>query len=99
MSFDPINHAKQEIVPLLNDVVSVAAHEQHPEQEAFFRAIRDGIERSVAAEDLADPMMQLSMSAFVGFEYSNVMAILIDQVLAHAQLLTQSLALSPDELN
>jgi hypothetical protein len=99
MSFDPVDHAKQEIVPLLDDVVSAAAQEERPDQEAFFRGIRDGIGRCKEAEDLADPMMQLSMSAFVGFEYSNVMAILIDRVLAHAQLLTQSLALSPDEVN
>ncbi|MFK7898202.1 MAG: hypothetical protein AB8G23_20385 [Myxococcota bacterium] len=99
MSFDPVDHAKQEIMPLLDDVVSMAATEKHPDQERFFRSIREGIGRCQDAEDLADPMMQLSMSAFVGFEYSGMMAILIDRVLAHAQLLTESLSLSEEEIN
>ena len=99
MSFDPLAYARDELSPLLEALCLLAEEDGHDDQSAFFRSIRDGVARAEDAEGLADPFMQLSMSAFMGFSFASHTAMLLDQLLAKAQLLSETLSLEPEDRN
>ena len=93
MPFDPVAYAQTELAPLLRALCALAESSEQTEQQRFFASVLAGIERARDGEDLADPFMQLSMSAFMGFLYDSATALLLDQLLAKAQLLAESLSL------
>ena len=97
--FDPVQYAKNELSPLLFSLCELAETEGARDQTQFFRAILDGIDRSVHSDHLADPFMQLSMSAFMGFSFSPHVAMLLDLVLERAQRLSEALSNDPSELH
>jgi hypothetical protein len=97
MSFDPVAYAQAEIAPLLRALCALAETSEQIEQQRFFASILKGVERARDGEDLADPFMQLSMSAFMGFLYDSATALLLDQLLAKAQLLAESLSLDDSQ--
>ena len=99
MTFDPVDSAREEVAPLLLMLCEVMDPEDVPDQHAFFRAILDAIERCQRPEDLADPFMQLSTSAFLGFQYSSEATLLLDMILDRAQRLAEVLSLDPDEIH
>jgi hypothetical protein len=83
-----------ELLSLLADLCSLARESGDLDQEQFFGRIRAGIEHAREADDLAEPFMELSTSAFRGFHYSAPAHHLLDRVLAVAQ--TFSLTCSAD---
>lgn len=96
MEFDPPAYAREELVPLLVSLCELVESESKEDQARFFRGLLAGVERARDAEDLADPLMQLSTSAFLGFAYSAHAALLLDLVLEKAQLLTEALSVDED---
>ena len=99
MSFEPLEYAHAEILPLLQALVFAVEEEQRPDQVRFFTAILHGVENARDATDLAEPFMELSMSAFVGFDYSPPTAMLLDRVLLYAQQLSEVLSLDDEDRN
>jgi hypothetical protein len=97
MSFEPLDYARNEIAPLLRAIVVSVEEEERADQVRFFSAILNGVENARDATDLAEPFMELSMSAFVGFDYSPPTAMLLDQVLLHAGQLSEVLSLDDEE--
>jgi hypothetical protein len=97
MAFDPLTYAHDELVPLLRALCTLAETEQAPDQQHFFASVLAGIECASEAEDLADPFMQLSMSAFMGFGFSAATALLLDQLLEKAQLLSEALSIDASD--
>jgi len=97
--FDPVAYARSEVAPVLSELVELCEHEKALQPVAFFRAICVGIEAARSAEDLAGPFMELSSSAFLGFQYSPRAALLLDIVLERAAGLSEALALAPEELH
>jgi hypothetical protein len=95
MSFDPVAYAREELVPLLRALCVLAESSARPDQERFFAAILAGIECARDGVDLAEPFMELSTSAFRGFRFDSASAMLLDDLLAKAQDLTE--VLSVDE--
>ena len=95
MSFDPVVYARKELGPLLRALCALSESAATPDQEHFFAAILAGIERARDGVDLAEPFMELSMSAFMGFRFDAPTAMLLDELLAKAQDLTE--VLSVDE--
>ena len=94
-----MSYAKEELVPLLRALISLAEQEEETGQSRFFASILGGVEHAKEGEDLADPFMQLSMSAFSGFAFSPSVGMLLDQLLAKAQRLSESLSLDPSDIN
>lgn len=99
MAFDPVDYANEELAPLLKALIVLAEEEERSDQVRFFSAALAGVENAKDGADLADPFMQLSMSAFSGFEFSPSVSMLLDQALAKAQRLSESLSLDPSEIN
>ena len=60
---------------------------------------RRAIEAARHPDDLADPFIQLSMSAFLGFQFPSPVAMVLDQLLMHAQELTLVMSLEERELH
>ncbi len=88
--------AHDEMLPLLRRLVELATEAHQTDQAAFFSAIARGIEHATDAEDLAEPFMGLSTSAFQGFAFAPATAVLLDQVLARAQQLSHTLSAESD---
>ncbi|MFO0690120.1 MAG: hypothetical protein U0900_15590 [Myxococcota bacterium] len=99
MAFDPVDYAQRRLVPFLNAILELLAETDEPEQEAFFLSIRRAIEAARHPDDLADPFIQLSMSAFLGFQFPSPVAMVLDQLLMHAQELTLVMSLEERELH
>ena len=99
MSFEPLSFADEQIAPLLRILVEIVEAEGQTDQARFFERILRGIERARDATDLAEPFMELSMSAFVGFEFSVSSAALLDTVLLSASQLSEVLSIDEDEIH
>ena len=89
---DPV---REQLLPLLEGLC-LLAHEDDPEQAAFFDRIRAGVEAASHPDDLAGPFMELSTSAFRGFAFSAPVAMLLDQVLDVAQSISTTLSAGED---
>jgi hypothetical protein len=98
MPFDPVAYAKTDLAPFLTAICRLV-EDEHPEQLRYFSSLLRSIESVSTPVDLADPLMQLSMSAFLGFDYSPSVALLLDQLLGQAQELTEVLSLDETDLN
>lgn len=99
MSFEPLSFAEEQIVPLLRVLVEMVEAEGQADQARFFGRILRGIEGARDATDLAEPFMELSMSAFVGFEFSVATATLLDSVLLSASQLSEVLSIDDSEVH
>ena len=93
---DAISQTRAEILPLLRSLCDLVAAEGEHDQYGFFAGILRGIENARDLEDLADPFMALSSSAFVGFDYGPLAAQLLDQVLIAAQRFSMTLSASDE---
>lgn len=99
LDFDPVAHARTRLVPFLNAILALLEGEDQPEQTAFFSAIRRSIESARDSDDLVDPFIQLSMSAFLGFRFDSAVAMILDQLLMHSQQLSEVLSLESHEIH
>ena len=98
-SFDPVAYAQSDLAPLLLAICRLVEEEQEPEQLRYFSSLLRSIEGVSNPIDLADPMMELSMSAFLGFRFSPSVAMLLDRLLCQAQQLTEVLSLDEETVN
>ncbi len=94
--FDAVRYAQRELAPLLRQLRALAEAEGEIEQQGFFDRVLRGIELAREDEDLAGPFMELSTAAFLGFGYSAAATFLLDETLARAQNLAESLSLDPE---
>ena len=99
MEFDPVGHARSKLVPYLNAILTLLEGGDERDQEVFFSSIRRSIEAARDPADLADPFIQLSMSAFLGFRFDSAVAMILDPLLMHAQELTQVMALEERDIH
>ncbi len=99
MPFDPLEYAREELLPLLEVLRQSASEEGKADQAAFFGRIHAGMSRARDAVDLAEPFMELSASAFMGFDFSPPVAMLLDQLLLHASQLSEVLSLDEGEIH
>lgn len=91
-----VETARSEILPLVEGLCRLAREEGNADQEAFFRGVRTGLELARQDEDLAGPFMELSSSAFLGFVFSPLVGLLLDQALEAAQILSTTLSAGGD---
>ena len=99
MPFEPLDYAQEQIVPLLDTLREAALSEGKSDQAAFFGRIHTGMANARHAVDLAEPFMELSASAFMGFDFSPPIAMLLDQLLLYASQLSEVLSLDEDEVH
>ena len=97
MSFDPLEYSRDSLIPLLDALRMSVEEEGRADQAAFFGRIQRGMEAARDPVDLAEPFMELSASAFMGFEFSPPVAMLLDQVLMYASQLSEVLSIEDDE--
>jgi len=91
-----ITDARNQLDPLLEALTTQLGGEGQATQQAFFNRIRGSIQRAQDEVDLAGPFMELSTTAFVGFEFSPDAAVLIDRILQKAETIADSFTNSDD---
>jgi len=93
---DFVSEIRAELLPLLRSLCDLLAASEEHDQHGFFAGILRGVENAREPDDLADPFIALSHSAFVGFEYTPLAAMLLDQVLIAAQRSTITLSIGDE---
>jgi hypothetical protein len=88
---------RNELLPLLQALCELAREEGQLDQAAFFERIRTGIANAQEFDDMAGPFMDLSTSAFRGFEFSLPLSLLLDRALEAAHVLAQTLSVNSDQ--
>ena len=96
---DALQTVKSELEPALERLVAVLEQEGEQKQRAFFVHVLDLVRACRDIEDLAAPMMELSASAFIGFQYSLSVQLLLDRVLASAQQAAMTLSADAENTN
>ena len=91
-----ITDARNQLDPLLEALAAQLGEEGQSTQQAFFNRIRTSIQRAQDEVDLAGPFMELSTTAFVGFEFSPNAAVLIDRILEKAETIADSFSNTDD---
>ena len=99
MPFEPLEYAQEQLVPILDVLRESAEAEGKADQAAFFGRIHAGMTNARDAVDLAEPFMELSASAFMGFDFSPPVAMLLDQLLLYASQLSEVLSLDEGEIH
>ena len=99
MPFEPLEYAQEQLVPILDVLRESAEAEGKADQAAFFGRIHAGMTNAHDAVDLAEPFMELSASAFMGFDFSPPVAMLLDQLLLYASQLSEVLSLDEGEIH
>ncbi|MAI78752.1 MAG: hypothetical protein CL917_07420 [Deltaproteobacteria bacterium] len=97
--FDAVDAAHQQLVPRLNRLCEMAKAETEPEVLSFFQQIATQIEVAQDETDLMGPFMELSTSAFRGFQLSFEIAALLDEVLDHSSRISEVLARDSEEVH
>ena len=92
---DAAETARQLLLPDLERLCALV-RETDPEQASFSERIRTGVERAREPDDLAEPFLELSTSAYRGFAFSAPVELLLDRVLEAAQTLATTLSASSD---
>lgn len=88
---------RDELLPLLLALREQAQEEGQLDQAAFFERIRLGLANAREFEELAGPFMELSTSAFLGFQFSLPVSLLLDNALERAHTLSRALSANTDQ--
>lgn len=95
---DTTDVARDELLPLISKLCALTHEQGVADQAGFFRRIAMGVEQAREPDDLAGPFMELSTSAFMGFDFSLEVSLVLDDVLSIAQTLSATLSASSDEV-
>ncbi len=87
-SFDPQEYARQEILPLLSQLVEMTSQRQ--EQAAYFGMLAQHVRDAQDNGDLVQAFFSLSSANFLGFDYAPEVAQILNTVLERAELLSAS---------
>ena len=99
LAFDPIEYAHDQLIPFLAAIRQAVEEDGQTDQAAFFGRILTRMEAAREPVDLAEPFMELSMSAFMGFRFTPPVELLLDQLLMHASQLSEVLSIDDDEVH
>ncbi len=88
--------ARNEIGPLLDQLIRQLDVEGSATQRSFFARIRRSLLHARHDVDLATPIMELSTTPIVGFSFSNAADALISRILEKAEQLADELE-APDQ--
>jgi len=94
-----LSPVRQDLLPPLRALVELLREEGCVREASFFESALTALEAASAPEDLADPFMQLSTSAFQGFRLSEAACGLLDHVLLAAQTLASTLSARDDAMH
>jgi hypothetical protein len=91
-SFDALESAHLDIVPRLQMLCDAVRDAGEKDQLVFFDEIRVRIEKALSIEELLDPFMALSTSAFRGFSMNWESIAILDEVLETSSHISEILA-------
>ncbi len=83
--------ARNEICPLLDQLIRQLTQEGSQTQCAYFRRIRKSLDRATDNTQLVLPILELSSSSAVGFRFSNDADALMSRILEKASRLANDL--------
>ncbi|HAC80263.1 MAG: hypothetical protein P8K76_10745 [Candidatus Binatia bacterium] len=91
-SFDALESAHRDIVPRLQMLCDAVRDAGEKDQLVFFDEIRVRIEKAHSVDELLEPFMALSTSAFRGFAMNWESIAILDEVLETSSHISEILA-------
>ena len=91
--------ARNEIGPLLDQLITQLEVEGSATQKAHFNRIRGRLHHASDDWDLATPIIELSSCIAMGFQFSNSTTPLVHRILEKADALVRELDGSPAEIH
>ena len=91
--------AREELLSLLDGLRLLAEQDGQADQGAFFGRVHAAVARAREPDDLAEPFLELSTSAFLGFHFSPVATLLLDRALEVAQHVSMTLSASTEQMH
>jgi len=91
--------ARNEIGPLLDQLIRQLDVEGSATQRSFFARIRRSLQHARHDVDLATPLLELSTTCMVGFRFSNDADVLISRILEKAGQLADELETPPQTIH
>lgn len=92
ISFDALESAHRDIVPRLQMLCDAVREAGEKDQLIFFDDIRIRIEKALSVEELLEPFLALSTSAFRGFSMNWESIAILDEVLETSSHISEILA-------
>ena len=94
--FDPVIYARDELVPLLEQLSSLTESSEQPAQHQYFKTLLAQLKGASDDGQVVEAFLHLSAAAFLGFEYKPEVADVLDQLLEKAQHLSEALSVAGD---
>ena len=91
--------ARNQIGPLLDQLIVELDAEGSSTQKAFFCRVRGHLDHAEDDYDLATPILELSSSVALGFQFSNTANVLIERIQEKAQELIEALEGVPPQIH
>ena len=98
-AFDALQWAHRDIVPRLQMLCDAVRDAGEKDQLVFFDEIRVQIEKADSVEQLLEPFMALSTSAFRGFSMNWESIAILDEVLETSSHISEILARGDDTVH
>jgi hypothetical protein len=90
VSFNPVNYAKAQLLPLVDELIACADQEGAYDQLIYFGNIKDGLISAADSGDIIEVFFSLSTANFMNFNYSQKTSVLLDKLLEKSKLLAES---------
>lgn len=94
-----VTAARNEIGPLLDELIAQLGEEGSATQKAHFNRIRGRLYQAHHAWELTTPIIELSSCVAMGFQFSTTADALVSRILEKADRLAQELAGIPPEIH
>ena len=95
-AFDPVIYARDELVPLLEQLSSLTESSERPAQHQYFKTLLAQLKGASDDGQVVEAFLHLSAAAFLGFEYEPEVADVLDALLEKAQHLSDALSVAGD---
>jgi len=96
---DAINSVKTHLSPRLDGLVSYLEVSQQSDAHRFFSRLQEYLNSLTEEEELLELFIQLSMTAFQGFQLDPVAASVVDDILAYAEEISHTFSADRGSVN
>jgi hypothetical protein len=99
VSFNPVDYAKTQLLPLVDELMACADQDGAYDQLIYFGNIKDGLISAADSGDIIEVFFNLSAANFMNFDYPQKISILLDKLLEKTELLAESQNASEEGFN
>ena len=97
MADESVQSVKAQLRPKLHQVINYLADGGDPAAFAWYVALLSMLDEAESEIQLLEFSIELSKAAFLGFQYDDVACLLIDNLLAEAEVIARTFTADPNQ--